>query len=41
MEVGQGQVASMESDSGAGNKNSLSGVSRYCGLADSVMERNQ
>lgn len=41
MEVGQGQVASMESDSGAGNKDSLSGVCRYCGLADSVMEWDQ
>lgn len=41
MEVGQSQVASMESDSGAGNKDSLSGVGRYRGLADSVMEWDQ
>lgn len=41
MEVGQGQVASMESDSGAGNKDSLFGVGGYCGLVDSVMEWDQ
>lgn len=38
MEVGQGQVASMESDFGAGNKDSLFGVADYCWAVDFVME---
>lgn len=38
VEIGQGQVAPMESDSGAGNKNSLFGVDDYCWAIDFVME---
>jgi len=41
MEVGQGQAASMESDSGAGNKDTLFSVGGYCGFVDSVVEWDQ
>lgn len=38
MEVGQSQIAPMESSFGAGNKDSLFGVDGYCWVVDFAME---
>ena len=38
MEIGQGQIAPMASDSGSGNKDALFGVVDYCWAVAFIME---